>query len=147
MTPWAALCLEPGLRCPVPLPFFFLCLVLRFFLCLALGFFFCEGVVVVAGWLCEEVVCFLPGWDGCGAVCVEVVEVEVLEVVEAEVVVEVALDVDVELEDAELVALEVALLVVEVALLAVEVALLVVEVVVGSAVVLVVTGPHVIETM
>jgi hypothetical protein len=101
------------------------------------------GVVVVPGWLCVEVACFFPGWVGCGAVCVDVVDVVVE--VDGEVVVEVEVEGEVEVEVDVVVGVGVDVDVeVDVELGAVVVELLVVEVVaVGSVVVLdVVSDAH-----
>lgn len=130
-TPFAPGFFAPGFLLPVPLPFF-----LALCLCEA-GFLVLVGVVVVPGWLCVEVACFFPGWAGCGAVCVDVVEVEVEVVVELEVELEVEVEVELELElDVEL---EVEL---DVELDELDVALLVVEVVDGESVVVVVSVGH-----
>src|SRR5215471_7406693 len=46
------------------------------------------------GWVCEDGFCVLAGLEGCGGVCVDVVEVDV----EVEVVVEVEVELELELE-------------------------------------------------
>jgi hypothetical protein len=152
-TPFAAGMFDAEFLFPVPLPLFLSAFFLPLFLlplfllllCLfGAGFLAWAGVVVVPGWLCAEVVCFFPGRVGCGAVWVDVVEVDVEVVVELDFEVEVEVEVEVGLEVEVEVEVEVGLEVeveVEVAVvvgLGVEVELLVVELVEGESVVVVV---------
>jgi hypothetical protein len=149
-TPFAAGLFDAEFLFPVPLPLFLPLFLVAFFLPLFLlllglfeaGLLAWAGVVVVPGWLCVEVVCFFPGRVGCGAVWVEVVEVDVEVVVEVDVEreVEVELEVDVGLEVE--VEVEVEVDVAVVVGLVVELELLVVELVDGESVVVVVCVGH-----